>query len=486
MAPIATRYCRCGTRLARDHAADLCNPCEKRLAALRAAPPYPPPEFWETEQFRDAFVLQHIGQVSRAYRKHPHHISLYGKDGIPQEIVAGWLNLTQAQISRIENGAPVRHLDNLAHWATTLCIPEHLLWFKLPGQQARVTDKRPLPVTSTPPFAGEPSSLLAISNRALSGDRADASAMQAFRAADRQVGGGHLYATVVKYLHSEVAPRLFGSDQASDGQLLYNGAAALTEMAGWMAHDAGRDTSARQHFNRALDLVRIGGDRQLGAHVLASMSHLAHHVDQPEEAIQLAQRGRHALKDGPRLPELEARLLAMQARGFAALREPGRCTQLLVQAETALAVSAAGEPSPWVSGFDEGALASEAARCMRRLGDLSEAQRQAERVIALRPGDRTRSRAFGQLMLVTVLVGQGRPDEACAVARQVLDATQPLGSYLVIQQLRDLKQLLEPHRANKVVADFLVCLGEALRERTWLYQWLSKDRHSDVGRGEGA
>jgi hypothetical protein len=48
------------------------------------------------------------------------------------------------------------------------------------------------------------------------------------------------------------------------------------------------DLSAQQHFGRALDLVKVGGDRQFGAHILASMSHLAHHLDQPEEAIQLA------------------------------------------------------------------------------------------------------------------------------------------------------------------------------------------------------
>ena len=79
--------------------------------------------------------------------------------------------------------------------------------------------------------------------------------------------------------------------------------------------------------------------------------------------------------------------------------------------------------------------------------------------------------AFRQeLILVTVLISQGKPDEACAVAAQVLDATQALGSYLVIQQLLDLKQLLEAHRANKVVANFLVCLGQALKERRWLCQ----------------
>ncbi|MFB9962553.1 transcriptional regulator [Sinosporangium siamense] len=90
-----------------------------------------PPAFWDTPQFRDAFAGQHMGRVSRAYRKHERHAAYYGRDGIPQELMGAWLGLTQAQVSRIENGPPMRSLDNLAHWARTLRVPSHLLWFKL-------------------------------------------------------------------------------------------------------------------------------------------------------------------------------------------------------------------------------------------------------------------------------------------------------------------------------------------------------------------
>jgi len=85
-----------------------------------------------------------------------------------------------------------------------------------------------------------------------------------------------------------------------------------------------------------------------------------------------------------------------------------------------------------------------------------------------------------------VLVAQGKPDEACAVARDVLDATRSLGSGLVIQQLLDLRPRLQPYAANPVVADFLVYLEEALRERLRLLQWLTKDRgRSSLDHGEG-
>ena len=73
-----------------------------------------------------------MGQLCRAYRSHPYHARLHGVRGIPQTTVAGWLGMTQAQVSRIENGPPIRNLDALVFWATTLRIPESHLWFDLP------------------------------------------------------------------------------------------------------------------------------------------------------------------------------------------------------------------------------------------------------------------------------------------------------------------------------------------------------------------
>jgi tetratricopeptide (TPR) repeat protein len=457
----------------------------------RAEPPTVPSVFWQTPAFRDAFDSQHMGHVARAYRRHPLNVTEYGRDGIPQELLGAWLGLTQAQVSRIENGPPIRNLDTLAHWAHILRIPPELLWFKLPGERTpialaiRLTAGMP----SAPPMPVSPSAsfqLVPVGTGALGNP--DAAAMQAFRSADLQVGGGHLYASVTKYLQTDVAPRLFGSSDGADNRAVFTAAAALTEMAGWMAHDAGHDTTAKQHFGRSLALVQVGGDHQLSAHVLGSMSHLANHLDQPDEAIELARQGQAVLRTGSAHPGLEARLLALEARGFAGQnnKDADKCVKLLLRAEKALENAPAEPPSPWVSHFDEGSLASEAARCMRQLGDLDEARRQAERIVTLRPSHRTRSRAFGQLALTTVLVAQGKPDEACGIAYDVLAATQSLGSFLVIGQLLALRQALQPHRSNTVVGDFLACLEETVRERLWLYQWLTNDAGSPHNQWEGS
>jgi tetratricopeptide (TPR) repeat protein/transcriptional regulator with XRE-family HTH domain len=129
------RYCHCGTRLALDNPGPQCSRCERASRDKFFAPPDVPAEFWEAEHFREAFDRQHIGEVSRAYRLHPYHRWAYGPSGISQRLLGQWVGLTQAQVSRIENGPPLKHLDILAHWARVLQIPPELLWFKLPGQR---------------------------------------------------------------------------------------------------------------------------------------------------------------------------------------------------------------------------------------------------------------------------------------------------------------------------------------------------------------
>lgn len=293
----------------------------------------------------------------------------------------------------------------------------------------------------------------------------DVSAMQAFRAADARVGGGHLYATVVRYLRTDVAPRLFGMHRGQNNPALFSAAAGLTEMAGWMAHDAGHHEAAESHFESALSLASVGGDRQVTAHVLASASHLALHRRQPRTAMHLAERGQSALAAGPVVPELESRLLAMRARSFAALDQSAESLDQLRRAETALGTTQDEQRSPWVSCFDEGSLASETARCMGQLGDCDEAARQAERVIQLRPVERARSRALAQLMLIAAHLDRGRPEEACGLAREVLIATRTLGSQLIFEQLAALRQRFGHYRAEPAVAELLAGIASALANR---------------------
>lgn len=334
-----------------------------------------------------------------------------------------------------------------------------------PSPPAR-TAPRPLQTDELEVFADSPAGTV----------RADRAAMESFRAADSQVGGGVLYASVLNYLRHRVGPRLLGSDVADTSQHgAFRSAAALTEMAGWMAHDAGRDRSAAAHFAQSLSLVTVSGDRQLAAHVYGSLSHLANHIGRSDEPITLARRGLATMDGTSTNQDVQARLYAMEARGHAAQRDARSCMKLLGQAELAMARSSAVEPSPWVARFDAGSLASETARCMTLLGDWAETQRQAEQIMKMRPSGRTRSRAFGQLALVSALVAREEIEEACTLVGDVVEATKSLASSLVVAQLAIVHRMLLQYQTTTAVRTLLPVLADALHDRAWLARSMDHD-----------
>jgi hypothetical protein len=284
--------------------------------------------------------------------------------------------------------------------------------------------------------------------------------LQAFRDADRQLGGGYIYGAVIRYLTREVAPQLLKS---TPGACV--AAATLTEMAGWMAHDAGHDGLAQRHFDRALRLACSADDVELTAHVHASVSHLAHHADRPHEALRLAQAGAGIIKRKEHGPAIAARLHAMEARAFAALGRGSDCGRRLLSAERALDRHSSESPSPWISPFDQASLAAEASQCMQQLRQLAAARRHSESVISLRHSNHVRSRAFSQLRLANILVTQGEIDHACTIGADAAATTGQLASHRVSQLLHSLYTKLLPHSTTRGVGDAVEALAVALGAR---------------------
>jgi DNA-binding XRE family transcriptional regulator len=131
----APRYCtRCGGRLARDNRDARCTACSHAPPDTLLRPLSVSREFWDTDQMRDALATWHMGRVIFAYRMHPYH----GRS-LSQEQVGSWLGMTQAQLSRIENGRAPEELTKLVRYAQILGIPSDLLWFKLPDEASAGT-----------------------------------------------------------------------------------------------------------------------------------------------------------------------------------------------------------------------------------------------------------------------------------------------------------------------------------------------------------
>lgn len=283
---------------------------------------------------------------------------------------------------------------------------------------------------------------------------------ESFQVADRKLGGGLLYHSVTRYIRLEIAPILLDPPGDFSSSELFSAAASLTEIAGWMAHDGGRDDKSQRHFNQAYHLAVAAENPALAANVCASLSHLAIQCGQPEDAARISAAGLARVTQGDGAADgteqLVARLYAMSARAAAMRNRAKECHLALDVACEILCSCENSTRVEWIAGFDEASLAGESALCFYSLGDLDEAEDRARKVIELRrAGDRVRSRTFGQLTLANVLLKAGAVGEAAKMGSEICLVAASLDSARVRSGVSRLGRLLGANRAIPEVAVFL-------------------------------
>jgi hypothetical protein len=304
--------------------------------------------------------------------------------------------------------------------------------------------------------------------RVMTGPSPHLDAVASFRLADRQLGGGHVYNSLVLYLRNEIAPGLFGLAGSNGSEESLLAGAVLTEMAGWMAHDLGHDNVARGHFTSALKLAEAVGEPAVVANIDAGMSHLALQAGQAGEAANLAHRGLARLRTTEPVPVLTARLHAMKARAFARLDAPTQAQRSLDSAQEELHGADLATAPSWVAPFDHASLASETASVLLDLHRLPEAAEEAARALKLRDASRARSRALGQVTLARILIAQEQLDAACEISDELLGMSQVLGSVRVSRQLDLLQDAFEPYGRTSSVHQLLERMTAEARHRRLL------------------
>ncbi|MEV4488654.1 helix-turn-helix transcriptional regulator [Micromonospora coxensis] len=349
---------RCGGRLARDNDSGRCAPCQAAERDRMSAPPVVPASFWEHEPVRQALASRHLGRVIRAYRCHPYH----GRSVLPQTVVAGWLGITQAQLSRVENGPPVVHLDRLAHWAKVLGIPPSLLWFSLPDTRSSSCEEVGRRPPSTPAsldhqvFVAPPAfhelptkevvttdrrqfhALAALAGLSSTGSlgllatltdkspsiglehvRLASSLVQEFRRADAAAGANQL-CDIAMQVHGRLSSWAAEARYSRDvGEALQTSLADLAVQTAWLAIDAGRRDAARPYLDEAITRARLADDPQVEVRALAQLALLTWE-SQPTEALQCADVA-FRTSAGWATPRLRTLLHLRRACAFAALHD---------------------------------------------------------------------------------------------------------------------------------------------------------------------
>ncbi|WP_227837356.1 helix-turn-helix domain-containing protein [Nocardia aurantia] len=438
----------------------LCGPCEVASRGERHQPPTVPPSFWRTDQMRDACGTWHMGRVIYAYRTHPFHIRQ-----LPQELMATWLGLTQAQLSRIEKGPAPEQLSKLIRWAEALGIPHELLWFKLPDSDAASTvatsstgdDAVALAqwLTSNgtsppPPNRGEE---LARVGRALDDARRyfDGSVMEFFRTqlVRCKTDDGFLGPAEALPLTLAVigAIRRHSRDVQPEvrRQLLALGADGA-EFAGWLYRDLHDPLTATFLYDRAMEWAQAAGSLPMQGYILLKKSQMAYETRDSGTVLTLAQ----AAGGGPwQLPmRVKAEAVQQEALGLAMIGEPASVVDHhLGEAEKLLAQADRDDDHLFGTYFTNDTLLLRSASCYTEAG---KPRRSSQLYTTVLDSGRLskRDQGFFSARQAHALALSGEPDEAADLATKAIAVARETHSERTMNVVLEVMRALEPWRTR--------------------------------------
>lgn len=496
----APRYCtRCGGRLARDNKSARCTACNHATRDTLLRPPSVPREFWDTDQMRDGLATWHMGRVIFAYRMHPHH----GRP-LSQEQVGNWLGLTQAQLSRIENGRAPEELTKLIRYAQILGIPGDLLWFALPDQRETTSSERPRPASALMISAivnGRPV-LLPIDAATAKAAGLDDLLAQLDPERTGEPGGGaartlglhtpntftslgldeleHVAAALNdarKYLDGSVVGYFagqLGRCKTDDGSLgparalplvlgilgaiqqhatevkpgireaLLAVGADGAEFAGWLYRDLRDGPSAAYWYDRAMEWAQAANDTAMQGYVLLKKSQMAYEERDAVRVATLAQ----AAQCGPwRLPAtVRAEVTQQEALGLAMLGEPMSAVERKHETARQLFADGACDELPGAY-FTADTLRLRQAVCYTEAGKPALAVTLFTDVIASGALSR-RDAGFFRARQAAALALSGQPDEAATVGLEAVQVAREMRSRRTIYVLADAVRSLDPWRSR--------------------------------------
>ncbi|MBF6456932.1 helix-turn-helix transcriptional regulator [Nocardia cyriacigeorgica] len=407
---------------------------------------------------RDALATWHMGRVIFAYRTHPHH-----SRPLPQELVANWLGLTQAQLSRIEKGPAPDQLSKLVRWAQILGIPDELLWFKMPsvsgaapavsrgvGENAMLlarwlaSDGTDAPPGDNTDELHRVGAALDNAHRYFDGQVVDFFRQQLERckADDGELGPASALPLVLGILG---AIRRHCRDAKSETRrrLLEVGADGA-EFAGWLYRDLHDPLTAAFLYDRAMEWAQAAGSVSLQGYVLLKKSQMAYDTQDAGTVLSLAE----AARTGPwRLPpRAEAEVVQQEALGLAMTGEPLAAVELsLGHAQQLLSAAEDAGGDALGAYFNQDTLLVRSACCYSEAGKPHRAVQLFGDVLAGGTLSKRDSGLF-RARQAKALALAGEPDEAATVAATAVAVARETRSERTMNVVAEVVRALEPWR----------------------------------------
>jgi tetratricopeptide (TPR) repeat protein len=408
-----------------------------------------------------ALATRHLGRVIHTYRTHPQH-----PRPLPQELVAGWLGLTQGQLSRLENGRAPEKLGDLTRHSQALRIPPHLLWFHPTGAAA------PGAAAAEAAFVGEAQIALLRAHewlvaeppqrfaRASRGRRVGAEFTRTLegrvgqlRHLDDFIGGRDLHDLVSSELAAATAVLGDATYDERLGRRLLSAVAELSQLAGWVAMDAGHVDAARRFYLDGVSAAHAADNRPVAANLLSTLSYQYANQGDPRTAVLLA---RTALR-GAESTATPATVALLQERVAWACAKAGdrpATEKALAAAEHHYDRRRPDDEPTWVYWLDDNEINVMAGRCYVELDQPQRAVALLADAVAVCDEEHAREAALYRSWLAEAYTRMGALDQAVEEATHVVRLDARASSARTSERVEHLRALFAAHPNTTEVRAF--------------------------------
>lgn len=205
------------------------------------------------------------------------------------------------------------------------------------------------------------------------------------------------------------------------GRRLFTAVGELSQLAGWVASDAGQYRQAQNFYLSGVAAANEAQDRVLGAQLLSSLSYQIANVGNPADAALLARTAVQGAQEAT--PVVRTLLLERVAWASAKTGDAEATWRVLDQVDDSYEQRGSVEPE-WVYWLNRAEIDVMAGRCMIELGKPQEAEPLLSAAIATYPPEHAREVALYRSWLAESYARAGDFD----AAREALEQARSYGS----------------------------------------------------------
>jgi tetratricopeptide (TPR) repeat protein len=415
---------------------------------------------------------------------------------VQQTHLAGWLGITQGQLSRIERAlTPVRDLAKLDQWARVLHIPSHLLWFEVSPDPSEtpvyLTPRATLEEAGQDQSEGEGDAVrrrellkvakaAGVSAVAGSGLLADAPWQRLRDSLDK---ARPIDAATVQLMQDRTADffeteytvparhvlDLLTTHRTTLTTLVGNARTDATRdpltvmigeteaLIGWLNFDLGRAREAADAWRATLKVAKDTGDRALAACALGYWSYLAGSRNDVEPAVRLLQQAEEYVP-GSYAPATRSWIAARAAEELGRLGDETAALRALERAFTAFDFARPRTERVWTGFFTANRLGGLTVSTYMALNHHDATAAALSLLTSLSPTE-NKVRAIVLADLTTLAARTKDFDRANAFADDAIDITVRTEASMVRQRLLTLASSLptsKDHGTTGALRDHIV------------------------------